>query len=121
MHHILLIFIGNCLWTLVHSVSSRYRMKVLGVTQVDPTLSEDTIGLTTGLLSFPVNYDPRRCCPRVIIFSRATNRLRGLRSSILSGCLEGNRMLLMLAVLALVSLLKLICRFTVLTPLQQLT
>jgi hypothetical protein len=96
-------------------------MKVLGVTQVDPTLSEDTIGLTTGLLSFPVNYDPRRCCPRVIIFSRATNRLRGLRSSILGGCLEGNGMLLMLAVLALVSLLKLICRFTVLTPLQQLT
>jgi hypothetical protein len=96
-------------------------MKVLRVAQVDATLSEDTIGLTTGLLSFPVNYDPRRCCPRVIIFSRAANRLCCLRSSILCGCLEGNGMLLMLAVLALVSLLKLICRFTVLTPLQQLT
>ena len=118
MHHILLILVGICLRTLVHSVSCRYRMKVLCVAQVDPTLPENTVGLSTWLLTFPVNDDHS---PRVIIFSGAPHRLSGLRPSVLRGCLEGNRMLLMLASLALVPLLELICRFSVLTPLQQLT
>ena len=118
MHHILLIFIGYSLWTLVHSVSCRYRMKVLRVSQVDSTLPENTTSLTTWLLSFPINDHHSS---RVIIFSRAPNRLGGLRSSVLCGCLEGNRMLLMLAGLALVSLLELICRFSVLASLQKLT
>lgn len=118
MHHILLILVWICLWTLIHSISCRYRMKVLGVGQVDPTLPENTVGLTTGLLTFPVNDDHS---PRVIIFSGAPHWLSGLRYPILCGCLEGNRMLLMLASLALVPLLKLICRLSVLTPLQQLT
>ena len=122
MHHILLIFEANSLWTLIHSVSSGYRMKVLGVAQVNATFPEDAICLTTRLLSFSSNNNDSST--RVIILSGAPNRLGGLRSSsVLCGRLEGNRMLLLLVLagLALVSLLKLICGFRVLAPLQQLT
>ncbi len=66
-------------------------MKVLRVAQVYSTFSEDAINsLTTRLLCLPSKQSPSG---GVAILSRTSNRLGGL-GPILSGCLEGDWLLL---------------------------